>query len=96
MNGYCLQEIDALWEPQSHCKSSLPMTCYYSHTLSPGACLSKVLVQAIWYYVQQPLASLGLLAGLAGQASREGLRGAPLLDLLQAKAASVAGNPAAR
>ena len=54
------------------------------------------MLQATWYYVQQPLASLGLLAGLAGQASREGLRGAPLLDLLQAKAASVAGNPAAR
>ncbi|KAK9863562.1 hypothetical protein WJX84_003827 [Apatococcus fuscideae] len=58
--------------------------------------LGRLTLQAVWFYVQQPLASLSLLAGLAGQASREGLCGAPLLDLLQAKAASVAGNPAAR
>lgn len=66
-------------------------------SLASSSCLLKHgWLQAVWYYVQQPLASLGLLAGLAGQASREGLRGAPLLDLLQTKAASVAGNPAAR
>ena len=52
-------------------------------------------VQGLWYFVQPPLASLGLAASIASEAASKELRGAPLLNMLHAKAASVSGTPSA-
>jgi len=52
-------------------------------------------VQGLWYFVQPPLASLGLAASIASGAASKELRGAPLLNMLHAKAASVSGTPSA-
>lgn len=48
-------------------------------------------MQGLWYFVQPPLASLGLAASIAAEASSNELRGAPLLNMLHVKAASVSG-----
>ena len=48
-------------------------------------------VQGLWYFVQPPLASLGLAASIASEAASKELRGAPLLNMLHVKAASVSG-----
>ena len=50
-----------------------------------------VSVQGLWYFVQPPLTSLGLSAAIASEAVSRELRGAPLLNMLHAKAASVSG-----
>lgn len=52
-------------------------------------------VQGLWYFVQPPLASLGLAGSIASEAASKELRGAPLLNMLHAKAASVSGKPSA-
>ena len=52
-------------------------------------------VQGLWYFVQPPLASLGLAASIASEAASKELWGAPLLNMLHAKAASVSGIPSA-
>lgn len=51
----------------------------------------RAAVQALWFHVQLPMASLGMAAGVASQASARRLRGAPLLNLLHQRAASAAG-----
>ncbi|EIE26959.1 hypothetical protein COCSUDRAFT_46296 [Coccomyxa subellipsoidea C-169] len=61
----------------------------------------RVLLQdwhlmAMWYYVQPPLASLGLAASVASEAAARKLRGASLLNLLHSRYAAVAGDTAAR
>ena len=63
------------------------------HPSCATACFSfaSAHAQAMWYYVQPPLASLGLAASIASEASCKKLRGASLLNLLHAKSASVAG-----
>ncbi len=48
-------------------------------------------MQGLWYLVQPPLASLGLAASIASEAASRELRGAPLLNMLHVKAASVSG-----
>lgn len=48
-------------------------------------------MQGLWYFVQPPLASLGLAALIASEAASQELHGAPLLNMLHAKAASVSG-----
>ena len=48
-------------------------------------------MQGLWYFVQPPLASLGLAASIASEAAARELRGAPLLNMLHAKAAGVSG-----
>ena len=48
-------------------------------------------MQGLWYFVQPPLASLGLAASIASEAASKELRGAPLLNMLHFKAASVSG-----
>ena len=48
-------------------------------------------VQAMWYYVQPPLASLSLAASVASEAAARKLRGASLLNLLHSRYAAVAG-----
>ena len=48
-------------------------------------------LQALWFHVQLPMASLGLAAGVAAEASASRLRGAALLNLLHQRAASVSG-----
>ena len=53
--------------------------------------MQQVSVQGLWYFVQPPLASLGLSAAIASEATSRELRGAPLLNMLHAKAASVSG-----
>ena len=68
------------------------------HTLvSTMLCHARVTrraaVQALWFHVQLPMASLGLAAGVAAQASARRLRGAPLLNLLHQRAAAAAGAP---
>lgn len=50
----------------------------------------------MWYYVQPPLASLGLAASVAAEAATRKLRGAALLNLLHSRHAAVAGDVAAR
>ncbi len=50
-----------------------------------------VVAQAMWYYVQPPLASLGLAASVASEAAARKLRGASLLNLLHSRYAAVAG-----
>ena len=57
--------------------------------------MQQVSVQGLWYFVQPPLASLGLSAAIASEAISRELRGAPLLNMLHAKAASVSGQPPA-
>ena len=51
----------------------------------------NALVQGLWYFVQPPLTSLGLAASIAAEAASQELRGAPLLNMLHVKAASVSG-----
>ena len=53
--------------------------------------MQQICVQGLWYLVQPPLASLGLSAAIASEAISRELRGAPLLNMLHAKAASVSG-----
>ena len=55
----------------------------------------RLTLQALWYYVQPPLAALRLVACLAAEASAGRLRGAQLLDLLHGRAGEVMGDAAA-
>ena len=65
-----------------------PSTCRrVSEEVQP----QQIFVQGLWYFVQPPLASLGLSAAIASEAISRELRGAPLLNMLHAKAASVSG-----
>lgn len=54
------------------------------------------LSQALWYYCQPALASLQLLASLAGEAAAGKLRGSALLNLLHQRSNSMAGDDQAR
>ncbi len=47
--------------------------------------------QALWFHLQLPMASLGLAARVAADASAHRLRGAQLLNLLHERAAMAAG-----
>lgn len=58
--------------------------------------LGTLRLQALVYYCQGPLSSLGLLAGIAAEAASQQLSSAGLLNLLHAKAASLAGDRAKR
>ena len=60
--------------------------------LTDCGCLS----QALWYYCQPALASLQLLASLAGEAAAGKLRGSALLNLLHQRSNSMAGDDQAR
>eukprot|EP00873_Tetraselmis_striata_P043027 jgi/Tetstr1/463291/TSEL_008215.t1 len=53
-------------------------------------------VQALWFYCQEPQASLALLAAIAAEAASKRLRGPELLNLLHARANSMAGSGQAR
>ncbi len=52
--------------------------------------------QALWFHLQLPMASLGLAARVAADASAHRLRGAQLLNLLHERAAMAAGALGAR
>ncbi len=53
--------------------------------------LTLYVRQTLWYHVQLPMASLGLAAEVAADASARRLRGAQLLNLLHERASAVAG-----
>jgi gamma-tubulin complex component 2 len=67
------------------------MLAQLEHQLRRG----KLTMQALWYYVQPPMAALRLVASLAAEASGRRLRGAALLDLLHERVASLLGDAAA-
>jgi gamma-tubulin complex component 2 len=63
--------------------------------LEAQAAAGRLTLQALWYYVQPAAAALSVLAGACAEASARRARGAPLLDLLAARAAAAAGDAAA-
>ena len=67
------------------------MLAQLEHQLRTG----KLTLQALWYYVQPPMASLSLVASLVAEASSQRLRGAALLDMLHARASSLLGDTTA-
>ena len=64
------------------------MVMQLEHQLRVG----RLSLQGLWFHCQQPLVTLRLLAGIAAEASRRGLRGAGLLDLLSARQNATAGD----
>lgn len=67
------------------------MLAQLEHQLKAG----KLTMQALWYYVQPPMAAMRLVATIAADASFKQARGAALLNLLHAKAAGLLGDAAA-
>jgi gamma-tubulin complex component 2 len=64
------------------------MIAQLEHQLREG----KLTLQALWYYVQPPMAALKLVATVAAEASSRCLRGAGLLSLLHTKASALMGD----
>jgi len=64
------------------------MIAQLEHQLREG----KLTLQALWYYVQPPMAALKLVATIAAEASSRCLRGAGLLSLLHAKVSALMGD----
>lgn len=64
------------------------MVMQLEHQLRVG----QLSLQGLWFHCQQPLITLRLLAGIAAEASRRGLRGAGMLDLLSARQNATAGD----
>lgn len=56
--------------------------------------IGKLTLQGLWYYVQPPMASLRVVAGVAAEASSHRLRGASLLNLLHNKFHALMGDAA--
>jgi gamma-tubulin complex component 2 len=64
------------------------MIAQLEHQLRGG----KLTLQALWYYVQPPMAALRLVATIAAEASPRRLRGAGLLSLLHNKVGALMGD----
>lgn len=64
------------------------MIAQLEHQLKEG----KLTLQALWYYVQPPMAALKLVASIAAEASSRRLRGAGLLSLLHTKVGALMGD----
>jgi gamma-tubulin complex component 2 len=64
------------------------MIAQLEHQLREG----KLTLQALWYYVQPPMAALKLVASIAAEASSRRLRGGGLLSLLHTKVSAVMGD----
>ena len=60
-----------------------------------GSTATTFTLQALWYYIQSPMAAFQLVAKIASDVSSRNLRGAAILSYLHARADDVIGDPLA-
>lgn len=63
--------------------------------LRSGSTATTFTLQALWYYVQSPMAAFQLVAKIAADVSARAMRGAVILSYLHARADDVVGDPLA-
>ena len=63
--------------------------------LRSGSTATSFTLQALWYYVQSPMAAFQVVAKIAADVSTRGMRGAAILSYLHARADDVVGDPLA-